>query len=92
MGLALCRDGECDGAVMDELAADLRERAVALGTSPPRRSRRMPVTGRLATQDCPDDAPDGTCWDCGAHKSRPHQEDSLTCHSADTAWLNCERR
>ena len=29
-------------------------------------------------QDCPDDAPDGTCWDCGAHKSRPHREDCAT--------------
>lgn len=78
MGFALCRDGECDGAVMDALAAELRERAVALGKAPPRRSRRLPATGRLTTQDCPDDAPDGTCWDCGAHKSRPHREDCAT--------------
>lgn len=40
--------------------------------------RRVHWPAALTTQDCPDDAPDGTCWDCGAHKSRPHREDCAT--------------
>jgi hypothetical protein len=28
----------------------------------------------LTTQDCPDDAPDGKCWDCRANKNEPHRD------------------
>ena len=57
-GFALCRDGECDEAAIDEMTAELRKAAVALGKTLPMRSRRLPATGRLTAQDCPDDAPD----------------------------------
>ena len=30
------------------------------------------------TQDCPDDAPDGTCWDCGAGRHERHRPDCRT--------------
>lgn len=26
-------------------------------------------------QDCPDDAPDGRCWDCRARRTEPHRAD-----------------
>jgi len=32
----------------------------------------------LQTQDCPDDAPDGTCWSCSASRSERHKDGCQT--------------
>jgi hypothetical protein len=44
---------------------------------------------RWTAQDCPDDAPDGSCWHCGAGRRERHRDDCATRQDSRT-WTQDE--